>query len=170
MTTRCLCLSLSAHSTGVLSDVDLIVPMMGVSADSREDPASRRGFRRPGRGAGGWGPGIAHVALGRRVKARASSRAGRAVYFPGKDLSFRAQPGIRRGLERGGKGPRIRPTGHRGAQERGPVRGIPARSSSSTAWSLPSSPSSLLRTSWKPRPSQPTWQPWPGPDAALPLA
>jgi len=78
--------------------------MMGVSADSREDPASRRGFRRPGRGAGGWGPGIAHVALGRRVKARASTRAGRAVYPPGKDLSSRAQPGIRRGLERGGKG------------------------------------------------------------------
>ena len=110
MTTRCLCLSLSAHSTGVLSDVDLMVPMMGVSADSREDPAPRRGFRRPGRGAGGWGPGIAHVALGRRVKARASSRAGRAVYPPGKDLSSRAQPGIRRSLKRGGKGPRIRPT------------------------------------------------------------
>jgi len=50
-----------------------MAPMMGVSADSREDPAPRRGFRRPGRGAGGWGPGIAHVALGRRVKARASS-------------------------------------------------------------------------------------------------
>ena len=58
--------------------------MMGVSADSREDPAPRRRFRRPGRGAGGWGPGIAHVALRRRVKARASSRAGRAVYPPGK--------------------------------------------------------------------------------------
>jgi len=124
VTTRCLCLSLSAHSTGVLSDVDLMVPMMGVSADSREDPAPRRGFRRPGRGAGGWGPGIAHVALGRRVKARASSRAGLAVYPPGKDLSSRAEPRIRRGLERGGKGPRIRPTGHRGAQERGPVLGF----------------------------------------------
>ena len=59
------------------------------------------------------------MALRRRVKARASSRAGRAVYPSGKDLSSRAQPGIRRGLERGGKGPRIRPTGHRGAQERG---------------------------------------------------
>ncbi len=103
MTTRCLCLSLSAHSTGVLSDVDLMVPMMGVSADSREDPAPRRGFRRPGRGAGGWGPGIAHVALGRRVKARASSSSGRAVYPPGKDQSSRAQPGIRRSLERGAK-------------------------------------------------------------------
>ena len=124
MTTRCLCLSLSAHSTGVLSDVDLMVPMMGVSADSREDPAPRRRFRRPRRGAGGWGPGIAHVALRRRVKARASSRAGRAVYPPGKDLSSRAQPGIRRSLERGGKGPRIRPTGHRGAQERAPVLGF----------------------------------------------
>ncbi len=124
MTTRCLCLSLSAHSTGVLSDVDLMVPMMGVSADSREDPAPRRGFRRPGRGAGGWGPGIAHVALGRRVKARASSPAGRAVYPPGKDLSSRAQPGIRRSLERGGKGPRIRLTGYRGAQERAPFLGF----------------------------------------------
>jgi len=101
-----------------------MVPMMGVSADSREDPAPRRDFRRPGRGAGGSGPGIAHVALGRRDKARASSRSERAVYPPGKDLSSRAQPGIRRGLERGGKGPRIRPTGHRGAQERGPVLGF----------------------------------------------
>jgi len=30
-------------------------------------------------------------------------------------------PELSRGLERGGKGPRIRPTGHRGAQERAPV-------------------------------------------------
>jgi hypothetical protein len=73
-------LFLSAQLTGVLSDVDLMVPTKSLSIDSREDPAARCGFRRPGRGAGGWGSSIAHVAWGRWVKARASSRAGRAVH------------------------------------------------------------------------------------------
>jgi hypothetical protein len=84
VTTRWRCLFLSAHSTGVLSDVDLMVPTISLSVDSREDPAARCGFRRPGRGAGGWGSSIAHVAWGRWVKARASSRAGRAVHPLGK--------------------------------------------------------------------------------------
>jgi len=57
-----------------------MVPTMSLSVDSREDPATRCGFRRSGRGAGGWGSNIAHVAWGRWVKACASSRTGRAVH------------------------------------------------------------------------------------------
>ena len=73
----------------------------------------------------GWRLGFRHCTRGlrRQVKARAY-RAGRAVHPPGKDLSSRTRPGIRRSVERGGKSPRIRPTGRRGAQERGPVLGF----------------------------------------------
>ncbi len=124
MTTRWRCLFLSAHSTGVLSDVDLMVPTISLSVDSREDPAARCGFRCPGRGAGGWGSSIAHVALGAMGQSQRLLPCWTCGSSPGKDLSSRTRPGIRRGVERGGKGPRIRPTGRRGAQERGPVLGL----------------------------------------------
>jgi hypothetical protein len=61
-----------------------MVPTISLSVDSPEDPAASCGFRRLGLGAVCRGSGVAHVAWGRWVKARASSCAGRVIHPLGK--------------------------------------------------------------------------------------
>ena len=183
-----------------------MVPMMGVSADSREDPAPRRRFLCPERR--GWRLGSRHCTRGFEATGQSPrlspcwtcglslwerpifpscSRAYAAAWNEGAKALESGQPvtaalkSVRESWDSGqvqlfdrlvtpefskfvvGDGGFFRALIPVVVGE-GPGVGGCAGLGGAVHRTL------TLRTSRKPRPSQPTWQPWPGPDAVLLLA